>query len=82
MKQRNKMDFDIASLKYAMGMVVSSILSYTLWAYKKHVKRIEVMNDTMNTLQTNQKVTDVEIRAIKEDVTEIKSTLKLILKRL
>lgn len=76
------MDFDITSLKYTMGAITSTLLSYTFYAYKKHVKRIEIMNETMNTLQTNQKVTDVEIRSIKEDVTEIKETLKRILRKM
>lgn len=79
------MDIDnslITSAKYWLGIVCSSILSYTLYAYKKHVKRMEILTEDITELKADQRVTDVEIKTIKDDIIEIKETLKQILHRL
>lgn len=79
------MDIDssiVASAKYWFGIICSSILSYTLYAYKKHVKRMEILTEDITELKADQRVTDVEIKTIKDDIIEIKETLKQILHRL
>jgi len=76
------MDDFLTSIKYIAGAFVSTLMSYTLWRYKKKESRLDTLNRTVDELSTDQRVVDIEIKMIKEDVVEIKETLKEILRRL
>lgn len=79
------MDIDnnlFASTKYFFGVICSMLGSYILWVYKKRTKRIESLTLGVNKLESDQRVADVEIKSIKDDIIEIKESVKEILRRI
>lgn len=70
------------SLKYLFGTVLSAGLSYTLWRHKRNTTHMDALDKSVQDLVAGSKVIDVELRTIKEDISEIKRDLKKILFKL
>lgn len=70
------------SVKYVGGICMSGIASLGVWLFKKRAARMARMETSVNDMSAQQSLIDLEIRTLKEDVSEIKADLKKILFKL
>ncbi len=70
------------SVKYIGGVAMSGVLSIGAWMFKRRAARTARIETSVNDISVNQGLFDLELRTLKEDVTEIKADLKKILYKL